>query len=121
MLAMSFDRHVPPDSTTANPCQTVPGKVAQVLVSPTQNSPNFGVHAAWPHTQALSFATLPSTTVHAATFAHLLMDAKQNRPLDAVQSFNRQSFVPQVHALAFALLPSLTVQGGPVEQRLLDA
>ena len=66
-----------------------------------------------PQVHALSFAALASLTAHAATFAHLSMDAQQNNPLDAVQSL-----VPHTQLPVFAALPSVTVHVGRTQFNL---
>ena len=72
-----------------------------------QNNPEDAVQSLVPQVQAFPLSTVPSLTAHAATSAHLSLDAQQNRPLAAVQSF-----VPQKQSLSFIALPLVTAQGG---------
>ena len=68
-----------------------------------------------PHAQSREFSASRSVAVHAATFEHLPVEAKQYRPVDTSQSLD-----PHTQSLEFSALPSAIVHAATLEH-LLDA
>jgi hypothetical protein len=96
---------------TAKPSVLAQPTFPHLLVLPQQYFPVLVSHLDVPHWHALAFSTLPSTLVQLGWLEQRLLDFKQYKPLDKVQSL-----VPHEQAAEFARVPLMTGHGASMAE-----